>query len=149
MRSRYRTPERLSLARAGRGPHDGSVKGPSIAALTVALLASATVLEGVAYAQKADACWFQRLPQSARPDCCDLVGKTRFTPEGGDCCKLFRWEEGEPRASSDASPDVLPAMLVATLRVAAPQIRARGIDRPVPSSRAPPWRPTDTVRLLI
>lgn len=125
------------------------MKAPSIAVVTLALLASATLLEGVVYAQKADACWFQRMPHSARPPCCDLVGKTRFTREGGDCCKLFSWDEGDPRALSDAPTAVAPAALMVLPRVAMSPLRRAIAIEATPRSRAPPWRPTDTVRLLI
>jgi len=141
--------ERLCLACRRTHPHNDGVKAPSIAVLTFAILASATVLEGVAYADRADACWFQRLPQAERPVCCDLVGKTRFTLPGGDCCKLFTWDEGDPRAMTDVGSDVAPAMIVLLPRIAEPVAPALVAIAAAPRARAPPWRPTDTVRLLI
>ncbi|MEM9073712.1 MAG: hypothetical protein AAGE52_34800 [Myxococcota bacterium] len=125
------------------------MRRPLLAAI-VALLAVSSVLEAVAYAEQANACWFMRLPQAERPPCCDLMGKTRFTLPGGDCCKFFVYDEGDARALSDVPTDVPPAGVVVFARTTVANAPTR-ISSTTARARAPPprWRPTDTVRLLI
>ncbi len=118
--------------------------------LVVLGLGVVTVLEGVAYAKRANACWFMRLTIEERPSCCDLMGKTRFTLPGGDCCKLLTLEEAEPTALTDATASIAPvASCVQLVDVsgAAPLTT----ESCVPArARAPPrWRTTDTIVLLI
>lgn len=133
-----------------RGAHTGRVRRSVLASIVV-LLASSAVLEGVAYAQRADDCWFMRLPRAERPPCCDLMGKTRVTLPGGDCCKLLVWDAGQDRVVSDGAVDVpLAALVVLPRFVLSGHPPAVTVATPR-QARAPPppWRPTDTVRLLI
>ena len=132
------------------GPTLAGVKRP-IQAVIVALLAASALLEGVAYAQRADDCWVMRLPHAERPPCCDLMGKTRVTLPGGDCCKLLVWEAGQERVVFDGAVDVPLAPLALLPRIVVlGQPVAVALSTPK-HARAPPppWRPTDTVRLLI
>lgn len=119
-------------------------------AVVVVFLGAVSVTHGIVYAQKAESCWFMRLTQDERPECCSLVGKTRFTPVGGDCCKLFLWDDAEPGATTDVPTSVPVALLVELPRLALvhhePTSRGPAIGR---ARAPPPWRPTDTIRLLI
>ncbi len=136
---------------AGRAePSLGEVKRSFLASV-VLLLASSTLLDAVAYADRADDCWFMRLTQAERPPCCDLMGKTRLTLPGGDCCKLLVWEVGPDRVVSDAAVHVPPAALALLPRIflAAPPPAVAPLVPSQARAPPPPWRPTDTVRLLI
>ncbi|HJL05392.1 MAG TPA: hypothetical protein RMH85_14405 [Polyangiaceae bacterium LLY-WYZ-15_(1-7)] len=120
-------------------------------ASVVAALALVTASHAAAYAKRAHACRFMRLPSALRAPCCDLATKDRFTPPGGDCCKRLLWEEAEPAASTPATPPVPPAAVAwnPPMPVALPPLEA---DVTVAErARAPPprWRPTDTIVLLI
>lgn len=118
----------------------------------LALLALATVLQGVAFAEKVDACAMVRRPAAERQGCCALAGVERITREGGDCCKTLTLGATEDALSSSVAVEVPPAMVA--LGGPAPVVvrEAQGRTLPASRARAPPpplWRPTDTVRLLL
>lgn len=92
------------------------------------------------------------LEPAVRPKCCAHAAQTRWTREGGDCCKTPMLVEREdvlldtPPADVAAAPSV---RLPARLAVIAPPLETRlgfaaRLERP---PQRPP--PTDTVVLLI
>jgi len=118
----------------------------------LALLALATVLQGVAFAKKADACAMVSRPAAERTGCCALAGVERITREGGDCCKTLTLGATEDALSSSVAVEVQPAMVALGGPVSVAIRKARGRALAVRRARAPPpplWRPTDTVRLLL
>lgn len=118
----------------------------------LALLALATVLDGVAFAQKAEACAMVSRPAAERKGCCALAGVERITREGGDCCKTLTLGATEDASNASLSLEVPPAMVALG---APPRVQvhpARGRVLAAGRARAPPpplWRPTDFVRLLL
>jgi len=118
----------------------------------LALLALATVLEGVAFAKKVDECAMVMRPAAERKGCCALAGVERITREGGDCCKTLTLAATEDVLSVSVAVEVPPAMVAlgepVTLAVRPAGASAVAVRR----ARAPPpplWRPTDFVRLLL
>lgn len=118
----------------------------------LALLALATVLDGVAFAQKAEACAMVRRPAAERKGCCALAGVERITREGGDCCKTLTLGATEDALSTSIAVEVPPAMVALGTHASLSVRPARAQLRTSHRARAPPpplWRPTDTVRLLL
>ncbi len=118
----------------------------------LALLALATVLQGVAFAEKVDECAMVMRPAAERTGCCALAGVERITREGGDCCKTLTLAATEDALSSSVAVEVPPAMVALGGPVPLVVHPARGRALAVHRARAPPpplWRPTDTVRLLL
>lgn len=118
----------------------------------LALLALATLLQGVAFAKKVDECAMVMKPAAERKGCCALAGVERITREGGDCCKTLTLAATEDALSSSVAVEVPPAMVALGGPVALVVHPARATVLPVRRARAPPpplWRPTDFVRLLL
>jgi hypothetical protein len=118
----------------------------------LALLALATVLDGVAFAQRVEACAMVRRPAAERKGCCALAGVERITREGGDCCKTLTLAATEDALSASVAVEVPPAMVVAVLLPVVDVAQPRELGIATARARAPPpplWRPTDTVRLLL
>ncbi len=134
-------------------PHRCAVTFVRRASIPVlALLALATALSGVAFAQKVDECAMVMRPAAERKGCCALAGVERITREGGDCCKTLTLGATEDALSSSVAVEVPPAMVA--LGAPAPILvrPARTVAVTSHRARAPPptlWRPTDTVRLLL
>ncbi len=122
--------------------------------LTVAIasLAVAVSLQTAAFFVRADACWHLRRTIAERPPCCALAGQTRFTAEGGDCCKLLVLDETGVAIELGTAP-------IAALALAAPALRwqrvvssPRAVSRPSAFARGPPpppFHPTATTVLRV
>lgn len=120
--------------------------------LVLALMASATVLGGVAFARQVERCAMVSQPRAERRGCCALAGVDRLTREGGDCCKTLQLADGEDVSQTTVALEVPVAMVAlggaAAVVVEPPRLALTADAR----ARAPPpplWRPTDTVRLLL
>lgn len=120
-------------------------------AFVLSVLTVSVALEGASYVSRAYECRFMMLPQAERAPCCLLSSKTRFTPEGGDCCHYLNLDEAVPGAMVSATPPVAQAMATPLVHLAEVP-PALAVEVPVRRrARAPPprWRPTDTTVLLI
>jgi hypothetical protein len=109
--------------------------------MVVLALGAVSSLGTAAFFVRADACWFLRMPASKRPPCCSLSTKTRFTPEGGDCCKHLVLDETVPATEVASTPPIAPSPVASIAFVLPAERAAREGVRPPALARGPPPRP--------
>ena len=118
----------------------------------IASLAIAASLQTAAFFVRADACWHLRRTVAERPPCCALAGQTRFTAEGGDCCKLLVLDETGVAIELGPAPVAAFALAAPVLRWQLVASRPRAVSRPSPFARGPPpspFHPTATTVLRV
>lgn len=109
----------------------------------IASLAVIASLQTVAFFARADACWHLRRTVAERPPCCALAGQTRFTAEGGDCCKLLVLDEAGVAIELASAPTLSLAIVAAAMHRPLVALRPREVSMPSPLARGPPPRPFD------
>ncbi|MCB9614399.1 MAG: hypothetical protein H6721_16160 [Sandaracinus sp.] len=98
-------------------------------------------LQTTAFFVRADACWFLRMPASQRPPCCGLANKTRFTREGGDCCKHLVLDESVPATTVTTNPPVALAPVAPVVFFVDVVTPRPSVESAPPQARGPPPRP--------
>ena len=141
----------LAVDGLSNGRHHTDVqRARAMAPIVLAALCAVTTARGAAFLERVQQCEGIRQPTAARSGCCALAGMERITREGGDCCKTLSLADTDWAGETHAEQRVFAPAFIARFVLAVVRAdRHTATTRPRGARAPPPWRPTDTVRLLV